>query len=252
MRLARAAIPASSEEPGSIKPTDASTGPRIATTSQVGGNLSGSYSGITFTTFVTPTGPLTLTDCVMAAGMNISTGPVVLDHCEVDGWFQVSTTNTNAGLQIFKATFTKFIGADDNDVMHLGDESWGANNSHYTNSLFEDCYIYSPYNDTDPESHFDTVQFSGGGGYATFNRVAFSYKDQAFGNGATNVINNGTENTNVTLTTCWIEGGPFGYVLAGPMTVSDTMIARSTAHWGYIYDGRTVLINCVDDTGAAI
>lgn len=241
------------EEEDADKPTDETVGPRTGFTTMTGGALTGSHSGVEFTTFVNTAGPLILTDCKLSGGMNVSNGPVVLDHCQVDGWFQVSTTNTNQDLQVFKATHTKFIGADDNDVMHLGNESWwGPDASNHLNAVFEDCIIYSPYDDIDTVSHFDIVQFSGGGGYATFTRVVFQYKDQAFGGGATNAINNGTANNDVTLNNCWIEGGPFGYVLAGPMTVTDTVIDRSSSHWGYTYDNRSVLVNCTNDLGEPI
>lgn len=237
---------------GAVKPTDATTGPRIATTDMAGGSISGTYSGKNFTTAVTPSGPLTLTDCTLSGGLDTAVGPILLDHCDVIGWFQVASHSTNPNNQTLTAKFVKFTGANDNDLMHIGDETWGSPSTSYNNVLFEDCILYSPFVDLNDGSHFDLIQFSGGFGSTTLNRVVMSYLDQPFLGAATNHINNGTENPNVAATDLWLEGGPMGYCFGGPMTITNGIFEQHTAYWGYKYDNRTVFVNCKDEYGNAV
>jgi|GEM_PF-4057309 len=239
--------------PSGDKPTDATTGPRIATTNMSGGDLTGTYSGKHFTTDVTAHGPLTLTDCIIDGGIQIYDGPVVIDHCTINGWFGVTTDNTNPNKSILKMTFSKVNGPTDDDTMRIGTNTagWG-NNSVYVNTLIEDSIIHAQFNDFGRGAHFDILQF-GGGQNSTFNRVVFTYDNYPYHEENTNYVNNGTDNVNVVFNQLWAEGGPVGYVLAGPMTVNTCTLDQSAAYYDFVYPvAGTVLHNCFDDTGAPI
>lgn len=238
------------------KPSEATTGPRGALSAMVGGDLVGDYSKVHITGDIVPTGPLRLTDCRIDGNISIYEFPITLDHCLVKGYIGLVTDNTNPKRSMFTARFTRFIGPADNDAMHLGAYVWN-DNSKYINTLIEDSIIYSPYQPT-PGDHADVIQF-GGGRNSMFRRVLISMRDQPFDSSLTNYINNGTQNSGVVFESLWIEGGPMGFVLGGPMTVNNCILARSTAHYGYIYpDGDRdpsndpKLSKCYDDLGATI
>lgn len=235
------------------KPTDASTGPRIATTNAPGGTISGTHSGKRFTGDVTITGSATLTDCVIEGELMMNTNsPVTIEYCDINGWFGFLTNNTDPNKHLLTMRHSKVVGPRNNDTMRIGSaNSWG-DHSRYMNTLIEDSIIHSPYDSFGPDDHFDLLQF-GGGRNSVFNRVVFSYVNNPYHPNATNYLNNGVGNSGVIFNNIWIEGGPVGYVLAGPMTINTCIINRSTRQFGYVYPmAGTVLNNCADDTGAAI
>lgn len=84
--------------PRGAKPTDSSTGPRLPllTTSSDTYVTSGSYSQVHFTLGVGVEGAVTFTDCRFEAGIQILDGPVVIDQCDINGWFGVTTNNTDS------------------------------------------------------------------------------------------------------------------------------------------------------------
>jgi len=233
------------------KPTDDSTGPRVALTPMTGGVLSGSHSGVAITGGVTANGPLTLTDCTIDGGITISDGPVVIDHCESTGWFGVVTNNTDPTKEVATVRFSKIIGPRDNDAMRIGSRSWG-DHTRYMNTLFEDSIIYSPYDSFGPNQHFDLLQF-GGGRSSVFRRVVFAYAMNPFSSQATNYVNNGANNPGVVMEDVWFEGGPGGYVLSGPMTITRCIISQSAGYYGDVYPAAgTTLVECFDELGNPI
>jgi hypothetical protein len=247
--------------PGSgSKPTDASTGPRIATTSAPGGTLTGTYTGKHFTSSITAGGALTLKDCTIDGGLEIGStnGPVVVENCDINGWFGVNTTNTDPDKAIITVRRSKFVGPTDNDSVRLGALPFG-DTSKYINGVFEDSIFYSPYDSTKDGSHFDLLQ-TGGGRNLTFTNVLFKVRDYQWGDvsGPTNYFNNGTKTPNVVMNNVWFEGGPVSYTLSGPMIINTCVIARSSGYFGDIYpssaglDQEAKLTNCTDDTGAPI
>ena len=174
----------------------------------------------------------------------------------MNGYIGLVTDNTDPNRSMFTARFTRFNGPSDNDTMHLGANVWN-DNSKFLNTVIEDSIIYSPYVPSAGD-HADVIQF-GGGRNSAFRRVVISMRNQAFDSALTNYLNNGTQNTGVVFDSLWIEGGPMGFVLGGPMAINNCILARSTAHYGYIYpdgDGNTAndprLSNCVDDAGTVI
>lgn len=238
--------------PQGTKPTDASTGPRVATTNASGGNLSGTHSGKRFIGSVTANGPLTLTDCVIEGSLMVNNGPVLIDHCDINGWYGVTTANTDPNKAILTMRYSKVTGPTDNDTMRIGSSTGWGDNTKYMNTLMEDSIIYSPFTPDNPDAHFDLIQF-GGGRNSTFNRVVFSFKPQPYHYSFTHFINNGTNNVNVVMQDVWFEGGPVGYTVGGPMIITNCMIARSTAQFGYVYPSSgSQLRNCVNDVGTSI
>ncbi len=235
----------------SPKPTDASTVPRTSATQTLpGGTYTGSYANVHFTGAVDTSGPLTLTDCTVDDGLTVYDGPVVVDHCDINGWMGVTTNNTDANKAVFTMRFSKSTGPTDDDAIRLGNYSPWGDTSFYMNIIIEDSILYSPYAPT-PGSHFDLIQ-TGGAQNAQFTRCVLAYLNQPYDVTATNYMNNGVESPNITFDTCWFEGGPVGYVLAGPMTVSNSIINQSTAYYGYKYDSRSVTVNTTDEFGAPI
>jgi hypothetical protein len=234
-------------------PTDATTGPRIALTDRAGGTFSsGTFSGDHFTSSVTLNGPVTLTDCSITGTLNVYDGPVLMDYCDVTGKINIVTDNLDPAKKVFTTHFSKFVGPDDNDTMRIGSKSTFGDSSRYMNTLFEDSIIYSPATSFVSGQHFDLLQF-GGGHNSTFTRVAFGFAATTFSSEMTNYINNGTDNTGVVVSDSWIKGGPVGYVLSGPMNVSNTVIYQSSKHYGYVYPAPgTVLTNVTDEFGNSI
>ncbi len=230
------AFPAQAQGPVGPKPTDDTTGPRIPLTTTPGGKLPpGVYIGKRFTSMVQANGPLTLIDCV-TPGLKVTNGPVLLDHTDVFGWFGVLTNNLDPNKEVLTARFVKVVGPTDNDTMRIGSRSWN-DPTRLVNTRFEDSIISSPFDPFAPGSanaHFDLVQF-GGGQNSSFERVVMRYDRTQFNRRNTQYVNNGTKNNGVVLEDVWVEGGPVGYVLAGPMTVRRTVIAPSTKQYGYVY-----------------
>jgi hypothetical protein len=234
------------------KPADASTGPRTSTVSTGGGTISGNHSGKRFTSQVHIYGAATLTDCVLDGGLFVHAGPVGIDHCDINGWLGVVTDNTDPTKQIFTMRHSKAVGPTDGDAIRIGAYPNFGDNTKYLNTLIEDSILHSPYNTFGAGDQFDHLQF-GGGRNSAFKRVVFSYANNPFNSAATNYINNGTGNINVTFEDLWIEGGSVGYTLAGPMNVNRCTINRSTKQYGYIYPAPgTVITNCKDDLGIDI
>jgi hypothetical protein len=220
--------------------------------STAGGTLSGSHSGKRFTSQVIVNGTATFTDCIFEKGFQIFNGPVLVEYSDISGWWGVTTDNTDPNKAVFTMRHSKSVGPLNGDAIRIGAYSTFGDHSKYTNTLIEDSILNTPYNSFGAEDHFDLLQF-GGGRNATFNRTVFSYSTMKFGPQATNYINNGAYNINVRLTDIWIEGGPVGYVLSGPMTVTNCTIGRSTMQYGFVYPAKgTVLSNCKDDAGAVI
>lgn len=248
-----AAVNSQASQAASLKPSDAATGPRTATTDMPGSdNLVGTYSGKRFTGSVTTSGPLYLTDCVIDGSLHVYNGPVVLDHCSVNGWTGITTDNLDPNLSVFTARFTKFTGPLNNDTMRIGPRSKWGDNSRYINTLIEDSIIFSPVTQSQSGAHLDVLQF-GGGRNSTFNRVVMRYAATTQLAGATSYINNGTHNINVVFNNVWLEGGPMSYSVGGPMTVNTCVMQRSVAWYGYVYPAPgTVLNNCTDDLGRPI
>lgn len=242
---------------GTGKPTDASTGPRKSVTSRSGGTLtSGTYSGVRFTGNIeipAGAGPVTLTDCVIDGTLSIkSTNLVIVEYCDVNGWFGHRTDNKDKNKQLLIVRHSKFTGPTDNDAVRLGNTVGWSDNSTYQNVLIEDTIFHSPFSSTDPSAHFDLLQFGGGNNY-TFNRVAFSFiKNSPAGVGVA-YINNDTQNGNVIFNNIWLEGGTVTYTFRGPMTVNGCVVESSTAKYG-IRGGspKATLNNCVNESGVAL
>ena len=238
------------------KPTDATTGPRIATTNRAGGTVSnGTYEGVRFQGDVEiPAGAddVTLRDCVIDGELSIrSTNLVTIEHCEINGWFGHRTNNTDKEKQLLVVRNSKFNGPENNDAVRFGNTvKWG-DNSTYQNVLVEDSIFYSPFSSTDPSAHFDLMQFGGGNNY-TFNRVSLQFiKDSPAGVGVA-YINNDTQNGNVVFNNLWVEGGAVTYVFRGPLTVNTCSVESSTAKYGYTGGSTKAVLNgCVNERGEA-
>lgn len=247
--------PAGSTINNSLKPTDASTGPRGAiSTTRAGGSIAGTFSQTRFTGNVEiPVGAAvtTLTDCVIDGSLSIrSTNLVIIDHCDINGWFGHRTNNKDKNKQLLIVRNSKFTGETNNDAVRLANTVGWGDNSTYQNTLIEDSIIHSPFVQT-PGAHFDAIQFGGGNNHV-FNRVLISYTPGPMVSGAVAYVNNDTKNGGVVFNDLWIEGGGVSYVLRGAMTVNRCLIAASAAGYGYVGGSGSTLNNCYDTNGKAI
>lgn len=238
----------------SNKPTDASTGPRVAITStRAGGSVSGTFSQVRFTSAVEiPAGAAvtTLTDCVIDGQLSIkSTNLVIIDHCDINGWFGHRTDNKDKSKQLLIVRHSKFVGATNNDAVRFANTVGWGDQSTFQNTLVEDSIFHSPYVKT-PGAHFDLIQFGGGANHV-FNRVLLSYTPGPLvsGSGAVSYVNNDTQDQGVVFNDLWIEGGGVSYVLRGGMTVNNCLIASSAAGYGYVGGNGSKLNNCYDTNG---
>ncbi len=199
-------------------------------------------------------GAVTFTDCRFEAGIQILDGPVVIDQCDINGWFGVTTNNTDSNKLVALVRDTKIVGPPDDDTMRLGGYNWG-DMSVYATSRFERSIIYSPYiSGSTPGAHFDLIQFNDGHKY-DFDHVVFSLVGQNFGSDLTNYINNGEGSTSndIRVTDCWFEGGPVGYLLADAMTLDHCFLSSSTNVYGWIYPGSAITFTSrIDENGAPV
>lgn len=237
---------------GDTKPTDDTTGPRTAIINREGGVLtSGTLEGVQFTSDVEiPAGAdtVTLRDCIIDGQLSIkSTNLVIIENCDINGWFGHRTNNTDPNKQLLIVRSSKFTGPENNDAVRLGNTvKWG-DNSTYQNVLIEDSIFHSPFNSTDPSAHFDLLQFGGGNNY-TFNRVVFSFIKDSPGGVGVAYINNDTHNGNVVFNNLWIEGGTVTYALRGPMVVNTCSIESSAVKYGYTGGSpKATLNNCKNE-----
>lgn len=238
-----------------VKPTDASTGPRGALTStHSGGRISGTFSKVRFTGNVEiPAGAAvtTLTDCVIDGQLSIrSTNLVVIEHCDVNGWFGHRTDNKDKSKQLLIVRHSKFVGPKNNDAVRFANTVGWGDNSTYQNTLVEDTIFHSPFVQT-PGAHFDAIQFGGGNNHV-FNRVLISYTPGPMVSGAVAYVNNDTQNGGVVFNDLWIEGGGVSYVLRGGMTVNNCLIDAAAAGYGYVGGSGSTLNNCRDTNGKQI
>lgn len=245
-------IPPSSGEKG--KPTDATTGPRVGiTNTRSGGSISGTFSQTRFTGNVEiPAGAAvtTLTDCVIEGSLSIkSNNLVIIDHCDVNGWFGHRTNNKDPNKQLLIVRHSKFTGPTHTDAVRFANTVGWGDQSTYQNTLVEDTIFNAPYVAT-KGAHFDAMQFGGGSNHV-FNRVLITYTNTPLvsGSGAVSYINNDTQDAGVVFNDLWIEGGGVSYVLRGRMTVNNCLIDASAAGYGYVGGNGSTLNNCYDTNG---
>lgn len=239
----------------SLKPSDASTGPRGAiSTTRAGGSIAGTFNQTRFNGNVeiaAGAAATTLTDCVIDGSLSIrSTNLVIIDHCDINGWFGHRTNNKDKNKQLLIVRNSKITGETNNDAVRLANSVGWADNSTYQNTLIEDSIIHSPFVQT-PGAHFDAIQFGGGNNHV-FNRVLISYTPGPMVSGAVAYVNNDTKNGGVVFNDLWIEGGGVSYVLRGAMTVNRCLISASAAGYGYVGGSGSTLNNCYDTNGKKI